>query len=41
MLHKNGRADANDGGMDVEMKLLRRFFQVTEIDVNKHLLDID
>lgn len=42
MLYKTGRTNANDGGIDIVMKPLGRFFQVTEIiDVNKYFLDID
>ncbi|MBF2755550.1 MAG: restriction endonuclease [Gammaproteobacteria bacterium AqS3] len=42
ILHKTGRTNANDGGIDFVMHPLGRFFQVTETtDVRKHFLDID
>ena len=41
-LHKTGRTNANDGGIDFVMQPLGRFFQVTEsLDVRKYFLDID
>jgi hypothetical protein len=41
-LHKTGRTNANDGGIDFVMRPLGRFFQVTETtDVRKYFLDID
>ena len=41
-LHKTGRTNANDGGIDFVMKPLGIFFQVTETtDVKKYFLDID
>lgn len=42
VLHKTGRTNANDGGIDFVMRPLGRFFQVTEtIDARKYFLDID
>jgi hypothetical protein len=41
-LHKTGRTNANDGGIDFVMRPLGRFFQVTEtLDLKKYFLDID
>ena len=39
-LHKTGRTNANDGGIDYVLKPLGRFFQVTEtLDFKKYFLD--
>lgn len=41
-LYKTGRTNSNDGGIDFVMKLLGRFFQVSEtLDFKKYFLDID
>ena len=41
-LFKTGRTNANDGGIDFEMRPVGRFFQVTEVnDYDKYLLDMD
>ena len=41
-LYKTGRTNANDGGIDFVMRLVGRFFQVTETShYDKYLLDMD
>ena len=41
-MYKTGRTNANDGGIDFVMRLVGRFFQVTEVNsYDKYLLDID
>ncbi|WP_061996481.1 hypothetical protein [Clostridium sp. ATCC 25772] len=41
-LHKTGRTNANDGGIDFIMKPIGRVFQVTEVlDFKKYFLDIE
>lgn len=42
ILHKTGRTNANDGGIDFVLKPLGEFFQVTEtLDFKKYFLDFD
>ena len=41
-LHRTGRTNANDGGIDFVLRPIGRFFQVTEVsNYDKYLLDID
>lgn len=42
LLHKTGRTNANDGGIDFIMQPIGRVFQVTEVlDFKKYFLDIE
>ena len=42
ILHKTGRTNANDGGIDFVLQPLGKFYQVTEtLDFKKYFLDFE